>query len=205
MNPFSTCNWRSGVIDYIFESDVDIGVIFERLTVAGGFGQIVGEHGTGKSTLLESIAKYAAAQKKLNVQKIILNSTRKKLPPDFLSSLQKIDANTIHILDGYEQLSLLAKIKLRLCRRRNKNKLIFTTHKPAPFVPVIYKTTANPEIFKNLVKNMIKNNNNFNINNYQINQIFKETKGNFRNGFFKLYDLFEEKLGDREYEIGSRE
>jgi hypothetical protein len=40
---------------------------------------------------------------------------------------------------------------------------------------------------------LIKNNN-FPIDNKQIEKIFKESKGNFRNGFFKLYDLFEESL-----------
>ncbi|MDR1053546.1 MAG: hypothetical protein LBL39_05170 [Planctomycetaceae bacterium] len=188
-NPFSACKWQAGAIDYIFDSGVDIRGILERLTVAGGVGQIVGEHGSGKSTLLESLAKYLT-KNGLFVQKIQLNSTKKNLPEDFLLSFQK-DTNTIYILDGYEQLSLLTRIRLRLNNLRNTGGFIFTTHKPAMFIPIIYKTIARAEIFQNLVHNLIKNNN-FQIDNKQIEKIFKESKGNFRNGFFKLYDLFEE-------------
>ncbi|MDR1290277.1 MAG: hypothetical protein LBK06_03660 [Planctomycetaceae bacterium] len=223
-NPFSACKWQAGAIEYIFDSGVDIRGILERLTVAGGVGQIVGEHGSGKSTLLESLEKYLT-KNGLFVQKIQLNSTKKNLPEDFLLSLcssrfkihkaehgsvttwsgcsrakptahtgsgiRKKDTNTIYILDGYEQLSLLARIRLRLNNLRNTGGFIFTTHKPAIFVPIIYKTIARAEIFQNLVRNLIKNNN-FKIDNKQIEKIFKESKGNFRDGFFKLYDLFEE-------------
>jgi predicted ATPase len=189
-NPFSTRNWQAGVIDYIFESGVDCRVILERLTTAGGVGQIVGEHGTGKSTLIESLAKFFI-QQELNVQKITINSTQKKLPQDFLLSLQQINTSTIYILDGYEQLSLLSRIRLRRKNWHNSAGFIFTTHKPATFIPVIYKTTSQPKIFQNLVQNMIKNTN-FKINNDQITQILKNENGNFRNSFFKLYDLFEE-------------
>ncbi|MDR1485114.1 MAG: hypothetical protein LBT09_09865 [Planctomycetaceae bacterium] len=191
-NPFSTCNWQAGVIDYIFESGIDISVILKRLSDSGGVGQIVGKHGSGKSALLESIAKFLI-KNKFNVQKTTLNSTQKNIQNDFLLSLQKINTNTIYILDGYEQLPLIARIGLRLRNWHNSGGFIFTTHKPAVFVPIIYKTIAKPEIFQNLVKNMIKNSN-FKINHKKINKIFKETNGNFRNGFFKLYDLFEEEF-----------
>jgi predicted ATPase len=189
-NPFSTCNWQAGSIDYIFETGINIRVILERLSALGGVGQIVGSHGSGKSTLLESIAKFLI-KNKLNVQKTTLNSIQKNLPQNFFLSLQKIDANTIYILDGYEQLSLLSKFRLRLMNWRNAGGFVFTTHKPVSFIPILYKTIAQPEIFQILVQNMTKNSN-FKINNNQINQIFKESNGNFRNGFFKLYDLFEE-------------
>ncbi|MDR1479826.1 MAG: hypothetical protein LBJ00_12910 [Planctomycetaceae bacterium] len=193
-NPFSVCNWQAGSIEYIFDSEVNIGEIFARLTAAGGVGQIVGKHGSGKSTLLESLERHLT-KSGLNVQKILLNSTKKSLPQNFLLSLQKKDTNTVHILDGYEQLSLLSKIKLRMKNLHNTGGFIFTTHKLAAFVPIIHKTIARYEIFQHLVRNMIKNNN-FKINDKQIEQIFKETNGNFRDGFFKLYDLFEESIAD---------
>jgi predicted ATPase len=189
-NPFSTRNWQAGTINYIFESGLDCHAIWERLTKAGGIGQIVGKHGTGKSTLIESLSKFLT-QYGLNVQKNTLNSSQKKLQKDFLLSLQKINTNTIYILDGYEQLSLLSRIRLRRKNWHNSAGFIFTTHKPASFIPIIYKTTTQPKIFQNLVQNMIKNTN-FKINNEQITQILQNENGNFRNGFFKLYDLFEE-------------
>jgi AAA15 family ATPase/GTPase len=189
-NPFSTCNWQAGVIDYIFDAGVDCRVILERLLAAGGIGQIVGEHGSGKSALLETFAKFLQKYG-LNVQKTTLNSSQKNLHQDFLLSLQKINSDTIHILDGYEQLSLVSRIGLRRIERHKSNGLIFTTHKRAIYIPIIYRTTAKPEIFQALVQNMIKNTN-FKIDQTQIIQIIKNSNGNFRNGFFKLYDLFEE-------------
>ncbi|MDR2345019.1 MAG: hypothetical protein LBE18_03045 [Planctomycetaceae bacterium] len=189
-NPFSTCNWQAGTIEYIFDTGVDIKKIYEKLLKSGGIGQIIGQHGTGKSALLESLKNFLI-KNGLNVNKNVLNSSQKKLSHDFVLSLRKRDTNTFYILDGYEQLTLLSKLKLRFVRYKNTAGFIFTSHRPAPFIPVIYRTIAKPEVFQNLVRNMIKNTN-FYITDKKINQIFQETEGNFRNGFFKLYDLFEE-------------
>jgi hypothetical protein len=137
----------------------------------------------------------------------MLNDSQKKISRDFLLSLQKRETDTIHFLDGYEQLSLLGKLQLRLklIRKfglrfnlksrsrncRNSSGFIFTAHSPALRIPIIYRTFSNLEIFRRLVRNMI-NDANFKIDDNHIDQIFKESNANFRNGFFKLYDLFEE-------------
>ncbi|MDR2761970.1 MAG: ATP-binding protein, partial [Planctomycetaceae bacterium] len=103
-NPFSTCNWQAGAIEYIFESEINADKILERLLLSGGVGQIVGGHGTGKSALLESLTRHLN-KIGINVQKIMLNDSQKKISRDFLLSLQKRETDTIHFLDGYEQLS----------------------------------------------------------------------------------------------------
>ncbi|MDR1923868.1 MAG: hypothetical protein LBQ66_05800 [Planctomycetaceae bacterium] len=189
-NPFSTCNWLPGKIEYIFESGIDLSKLAERLMEVGKIAQIAGQHGTGKSTLLESLSKYLN-QRDINVQKITLNNENKKLHTKFQPPSAKNKTDTVYILDGFEQLSLLAKIRLRFLKWHNCGGLIFTTHKPVKFVPILYQTVPNQNIFENIVANLIKESN-FTIEKDNVKKIFQYTKGNFRNAFFMLYDLYEE-------------
>lgn len=54
VNPFSTRYHEPGALAYCFEDDANASAeaLYERFLASGRRGEIVGSHGTGKSTLL---------------------------------------------------------------------------------------------------------------------------------------------------------
>lgn len=51
INPFSTTFIRPGAIPFLFPNDQTIQDVVRQLAATDWWGQIIGPHGTGKSTL----------------------------------------------------------------------------------------------------------------------------------------------------------
>ena len=135
----------------------------EKLAGAGLCGQILGPHGSGKSTLIESFAEYLGLTG-LKVIKEALHNNQRSLPQSLLSKLSVLPdrssgfapENTLLILDGYEQLTLLNGIRLiRLCRRKNLG-LLITAHSRQLFAgPVLYRTKTSGDTLEKIVSYLI--------------------------------------------------
>ena len=54
-NPFSTRYIRPGAIVYQFAEGDSAAAMIDRLTACGGRAQIIGPHGSGKSTLVATL------------------------------------------------------------------------------------------------------------------------------------------------------
>ena len=135
----------------------------QRLANAGHRGQIIGPHGSGKSTLIESFAEYLELTGFTVIKETLHNSQRRisqsltgtfSVLPD--RSPDTPPKNTLLILDGFEQLSFLNKIRvIRLCRRKNLGILI-TAHSPQAFAgPVLYRTKTSADTLQKIVSYLI--------------------------------------------------
>ena len=135
----------------------------KRFAEAGLRGQIIGPHGSGKSTLIESLAEYLEITGLMVIKETLHNSQRcisqslganlSDLPDHFPDIPRK---DTILIVDGYEQLSFLNGIRLiRLCRRK-KIGLLVTAHSPRLFAgPVLYRTGTSADTLQKIVSYLI--------------------------------------------------
>ena len=56
-NPFAVSKTGMGCIDFVFDSELTLSTILQALRQAKWIGQIVGPHGSGKSTLTVAIAR----------------------------------------------------------------------------------------------------------------------------------------------------
>jgi len=188
VNPFSTQFWQAGVFPFQFADETTLETLF-RQVVSNRFSQIVGPHGSGKSTLLQNIAKLATRQG-LPVNFALLNSEQRKLPIDFLHGIKNGGEKKLFLLDGYEQLPLCRRFLLRYQFRNKAAHLVWTTHTPAWFVPVLYKTNPKFECFRQLAEILLEKQN-VKIDEACLKKVFTESNGNFRDAFMSIYDVFE--------------
>ena len=88
-----------------------------RLEEQRWWGQIVGPHGVGKSTLLHALAEHRKRAGR-NLVWCTLRAGQRQLPGELLHPAARMwPANTLVIVDGYEQLGWLARTRLkRRCR-----------------------------------------------------------------------------------------
>ncbi|MDR1962659.1 MAG: hypothetical protein LBQ50_02650 [Planctomycetaceae bacterium] len=197
VNPFSTKFWIPGEIPYQFgEEGWDIDVLIGKMMVpamtvpamAVPVMQIVGQHGSGKSTLLRTIQQ-RFEQQHLATRLEVLNDRQQTLPPDFLPLRQD---TTLYMIDGYEQLAFLERVRLRFRNWRRTGGLLLTTHQPVSGIPILYRTTPQFELFVKLVQHLTKTQP-VSFGTTELRDIFDRASGNFRTAFFELYDMVQEK------------
>lgn len=188
VNPFSTKFWIPGVFPYEFdEVGLDLGELVRRAS-RSPIVQIVGPHGSGKSTLLESLAEYYRSRG-TRVCRTMLNDRQRDLPETFVP--KDDDSRTVFLLDGYEQLSFPDRLRLRGRSWSKTVGLLWTTHRPAWRIPVLYRTEARYERFAAMVR-MLSKKPSFALDDEFLRALFARGGKNFRTAFFELFDLASE-------------
>jgi ABC-type dipeptide/oligopeptide/nickel transport system ATPase component len=197
VNPFSTKFWTPGTIPYWFDEkeELDINTLIGQKFESGLVMQIAGSHGSGKSTLLRTIMQYLE-QQHFAIRFEVLNNRQRKLSPDFLPI--RHDKKVFYMVDGYEQLSLWERFRLRFQNWSLTGGLLLTTHKPVLGIRVLYKTTPKFELFVKLVQELTKTSpatysDSFSFGTTELREIYQRADGNFRTAFFELYDIVQEK------------
>jgi len=174
-NVFSTKFWTPGAIPFRFadetESCESLIAAFER----HGGGQIVGPHGSGKSTLIESLKK-VFLRNEYDVRHAMLNDRNRRLAQEF--SLEPLRDPGVRIVDGYEQLALWQRWRLRL---KFPGRFLIVTHRPVARLPILYRTVPRFDVFVELVRLLGGEGN-------ELRNLFETARGNFRDAFMTLYD-----------------
>ena len=184
-NPFSTRFVRPGSIDYIFGKNETAAKVVARLKAGHWRGEITGPHGSGKSALLAAlIPEICRAGKEPLLAEV--HDGQRRLP---LGPLQ-LETNHVLIVDGYEQLGLWARVRLKGLRRRGIG-LLVTSHRPVGF-PVLYNTRPSLEVAEKIVERLAPD-----VSNKDVKSLFDHRGGNIREMLFDLYDTFEQKRQGR--------
>lgn len=191
-NPFSTRFVRPGAIPYRFAAGESAAQVVERFISAGRRGQIVGPHGAGKSTLLAMLIEEFATRGEV-VKHFELHDGQRSLPPP-LDILPK----SIVCIDGYEQLSYWSRSVLGPFVSRGGCGLLITTHRPVWFptrLPVLVELRPSVEVAVSLVMSLLERHGAAGsaggIRPEEVERIFFEVRGDMRELFFRLYDLYE--------------
>lgn len=177
LNPFSTKFWSPGVLPFLFsEPGETLDLLLEtarRLPIC----QIVGPHGTGKSTLLSELLKRYEKQGE-NVRYLFFNDQQRCIPHDLPP-----ERDHFFFIDGIERLSFWNRRRLLLRSKRS----IITVHHPVCRIPILYQTQPQFSIFVQLVWQMSPNA----LDESTLRDVYDRSGGNFRNAFFELYDQWE--------------
>ncbi|MBA4018673.1 MAG: hypothetical protein C0483_16020 [Pirellula sp.] len=188
-NPFSTRAVRPGAIAFLFEAGVDARSLVDRFLASGRRGQIVGPHGSGKSTLLASLAEELRARG-IAVKLVELHDGCRAMPDEAVA--QK---GEVLMVDGYEQLGVVARSKLAFEVARRQAGLLVTSHRnvrwPIP-LPVIYATHPGVELAERLALELLSRSRHPEaVSAAEIRGLYEAEQGNLREVFFRLYDLYE--------------
>ncbi len=189
-NPFSTRYVRPGAAKFLFPPGEDAGTLVERLERSAWRGQIVGPHGSGKSSLVAALLTELKSRGRRPLL-IALHDGERHLPIQ-TGQLSWREPNTIVIVDGYEQLSWWSRCRLRwLCQGRGWG-LLATAHRSVG-LPLLAHTSASTELAQQIVEQLLPADSL--IGRIDIAQRFAAHGGNLREMLFDLYDLYESRRG----------
>ncbi|MDO4557810.1 MAG: hypothetical protein Q4C47_02465 [Planctomycetia bacterium] len=150
-NPFSTKFIQPGAIPYLFPEEESIEDVLESLEKSGWLGEIIGPHGTGKSTLITAMLRELVHRGK-EVFAVALHDGQRRLP--FVPAKLDLSAGTILVVDGFEQLSWWNRQTLfRICRQKEWGILV-TAHTPTG-LPTLYETTMSPALGMHVILELL--------------------------------------------------
>ncbi len=184
-NPFSTRHVRPGALAFLFPPGQSAAALVDQLRAQGWRGEIVGPHGSGKSSLLAALipAIHEAGRPTLLVT---LHDGQRRLPQSVLRA--EIAPGTIVVIDGYEQLSAWSRFRLDgLCRRRNLG-LVVTSHASVG-LPRLWTTDVTPELARRLVTRLLGDESSV-ISPEEVDSCLARHQGNLRETWFELYDVY---------------
>lgn len=166
-NPFSSRCVIPGEIKFVDNNNNACGtaeIVWAKLTWCYGWGQIVGPHGSGKTTLVMDVIR-VAEQCGATIHHCTLRDKTRTLTHttwDALTefAMRKVSNAALIVIDGFEQLSLGESLRARWCYAIRKatprcGGLLITTHTSAWCVPVLYTTRPSLEITTQVVASIL--------------------------------------------------
>jgi energy-coupling factor transporter ATP-binding protein EcfA2 len=208
-NPFSAARLRPGCIPYLFAPGDDLAALVVRLAANRGRGQIVGPHGSGKSTVLAMLAANLTARGH-RIKLIELRDGQRRLPREWRAasdpsqlSMKSIPTSAVHdcgpiesqlpatliFVDGYEQLGWLARRQLSWRCWQAGWGLVVTSHVPVG-CPTLATTRVDLATAQAVVETLTADASG-KPSPAEVADAFARCGGNLREMLFDLYDRYE--------------
>lgn len=186
-NPFATRYVRPGAIAYRLAAGQTMETLVARLRAHGWWGQIIGPHGSGKSTLVATLIPKLERAGRRPVVVRLGGPLRGPIPRSTLTSCRS--PQTQLVIDGYEQLGCPRRWLLRRTVHRLGGGLLVTAHRPVG-LPDLVRTDPNQATVLDLVRNLLGHTWTV-IDPEDVAESYARRQGNVREVLFDLYDLFE--------------
>jgi hypothetical protein len=186
-NPFSTRYVRPGALPFHFPDGKSARAVASHLRDHGWWGEIIGPHGSGKSTLLAALLpELAAAGREPRLHTFHDGVVRfAGLSPGALG----LHPAVVLVIDGYEQLSVWQRFRVRSACRRAGCGLIVTAHTPTG-LPELLRTSVTPGLARRILADLTGDQPAF-VTESDMTDRLAARKGNLRDALFDLYDLHE--------------
>jgi hypothetical protein len=148
-------------------------------------GAIIGPHGTGKTTLLESVEPRLREQG-LDTRFLRLNTEQRELAPGLLNQIcASLTPSVVLLLDGAEQMSALAW-RWFLWRTRRAGGLLITTHQ-AGRLPTVWECRTSATLLAEIAARLLA------VEPAAVQEraeeLFQKHRGNLRDALREWYDL----------------
>ena len=161
-NPFATRFTSPGKIPYFFAGQEELATLVAKGDSVHWQAQIVGPHGSGKTTLAHRLSseledrfdriEFLIVRGSMDIQRCGDSKLSQKASPKDRQSTP--DDKTIYVIDGIERLSWLQrKLIVADCRKRAMG-LLVTTHRRLKNLPVLYKTSFDADRFEKILSHL---------------------------------------------------
>ena len=191
-NPFSTRFTRPGAIPFLFDEHLNAETILRRFEASNWLAQIVGPHGSGKTTLVRELESHLITRF-ATIKYVAIRKSKKRLvvEPQFL--VQATDDSTkpdLLVVDGVESISRLNRWLLKTWCRQHKTGLLATMHQPSQWLPTI--ATLRPESRAFLsIGDWLQRSTERKLDHESCSRALEVSNGNYREAFMTLYDQYE--------------
>ena len=158
-NPFATRFISPGQIPYFFSAPNELARLVTKGSSLDWQAQIVGPHGSGKTTLAQELTRelqiwfdrieFLIIRRFDDIQRC--NDPKSSPPTQSKVSQNDFDTNTMYVIDGIERLSWLQrKLLVTDCRKRGIG-LLVTTHRRLSNLPILYETSFDADRFNKIL------------------------------------------------------
>jgi hypothetical protein len=191
-NPFRSANIRPGATTFVAEG-ITIGSLIQRL-VGLRQAQIIGPHGSGKSTLVQALHEHCS-QMGWQVRKLVLDGrcdSSKRHWGDLLAALTAgMTTNALCVIDGFELLPWWRRRQVIRDCRRDDQRLLITAHDEMG-LPTLYRTCVDLRLAKRVVELILQRESSpAVVPEDQVRELLDQHRGNLRELLFALYDEYE--------------
>lgn len=186
-NPFSTCFTKPGAIPFRFVDETVIESLVTKLIQLDWIGQILGPHGSGKSTLIKSLIPLICRQCHLVV--IHQQDSKREVYLELKEKIAESNSQHLIVIDGFEQLSSWRRSRLiHACKRRQVG-LLVTAHQSVG-LPVLYEMPISLSLFRAVVDQLLTGAE-IRLTPGTIGKAYQRFQPNLREALFSLYDEYE--------------
>ena len=183
-NPFCSERVRPGSLSFRFDGEGSLDQIIACWEKAGRVGQIVGPHGTGKSTLLYSLR---ARFEELGIDAQLREAGDQAYP--------RARIGTTFLLDSAERHSPRRIRSLARAVRKARAGLIITAHSDMS-LPLLRTTAVSPSTASALVEELLEGSGMHPPSAEFTGALLARQAGNFRLALFDLYDWYEARAAE---------
>lgn len=182
------------------QNSIFLNHLYEKFVQYHYRAQIIGDHGTGKTSLIFDFCAILV-QKGCKINRVSLHDRQRRLPAEFWWQQKRLAENiengnsshcSVAVIDGYEQLSFLEKMKVRSIFRQGKAGLLITAHKPAFQIPLLFQTQGTWETLTVILERLFRDQEGIKPPSHDLcRELLDRHQGNIRNVLFDLYDFYE--------------
>ncbi len=185
-NPFSTRRIRPGAIPYVFSPNEDAASLVARLQANAWRGQIVGPHGSGKTSLVVALLPEIARAGREPIL-VTLHDGERSLAAH-QDEMDRATAATVVMIDGFEQLAFWNKWRVRAFCRRRASGLLVTAHASVG-LPTLTTTAVDLVRAQRVLDSLLPDATGS--DQAELQKVLAAHRGNLRDALFDLYDLHE--------------
>jgi hypothetical protein len=195
-NPFATRFIQPGAVPFLFPPDENVASLVRRLENQRWRGQIVGCHGSGKTSLL--VALKAHLEQRIPVFWYRVDPQH-KLPGDWYPGQSTIwRRNTLVVIDGFGQLSFWRQCWVRILAEWRRCGLLVTTHRRLWTLPVLVELRPTESTFRAVVEHVLQNGPvPVKLDDALLGSVWQQYGPNMREALFCLYEHVRQSVGAR--------
>ncbi len=209
-NPFAAETIRAGVEPFVFPPGITSQSLWTKFAEGGWLGQIVGPHGSGKTTLVRTLLQHPPWSKVLaevyvcKARSCKLVECRAAAEGDSFCKVVKGCLRTrggkLIVIDGAEQIPMMVRSMILALAMLRGIKLLVTSHKEFRHFSTLLHLKPTFPLAWELVSARLERARQWraacglpgvDLNEDVVRVIFEKHRGNIREMLFELYDIYE--------------